>query len=88
MVCYFYILTYHTVCYKSTTKGATCGAGTAYPSGAPEFTSVFIGLFVARFLVFCVVFCLFFCCFSFGHCVFFPSSITASDYPIDIFQLF
>ena len=25
-------------CNKSNTKGATSGAGTAYPSGAPEFT--------------------------------------------------
>ena len=31
----FFILTYRLVC---TTKGATCGAGTAYPSGAPKFT--------------------------------------------------
>ena len=67
MVCYFYILTYHPVCNRSTTKGATCGAGTAFPSGAPQFTG-FSGLLVARFLVFCVVFCLAFCPFLFGHC--------------------
>jgi len=36
--------------------GATCGAGTAYPSGAPEFTPGFSGVFVARSLVFCEMF--------------------------------
>jgi hypothetical protein len=35
-------------CNKSNTTGATCGAGTAYPSGAPEFTSGFIGVRVTR----------------------------------------
>jgi len=29
--------TYHRVCNESNTTGATCGAGTAYPSGAHEF---------------------------------------------------
>jgi len=30
-------MTYHRVCNKSITTDATCGAGTAYPSGTPEF---------------------------------------------------
>jgi hypothetical protein len=30
-------MTYHRVCNKSNTMGATCGAGTEHPSGAPEF---------------------------------------------------
>jgi len=50
-------MTYHRVCNKSNTTGATCGSGTAYPSEAPEFTPSFSGLRVARSLVFCVVFC-------------------------------
>jgi hypothetical protein len=47
--------------------GATCGAGTAYPS-----------VRVARSLVLCVCFvyhCLSFCPYSFGHCVVCSSSI-------------
>ena len=31
--------------------GVTCGAGTAYPSGAPEFTLVFSAVRVTRSLV-------------------------------------
>ena len=34
-------LTYHGVCNKSNTMGATCGAGTAYSSWTPEFTFFF-----------------------------------------------
>ena len=30
-------MTYHRVCNKSNTTGATCRAGTTYPSEAPEF---------------------------------------------------
>ena len=30
-------ITYHRVCNQINTTGVTCGAGTAYPSGAPEF---------------------------------------------------
>jgi hypothetical protein len=37
--------------------GATCGTGTAYPSGVPEFTPIFSGVCIARYLVFCVMFC-------------------------------
>ena len=52
--------------------GATCGAGTAYLSGAPKFTPVFqwcsrcsIFSFVDRYL--------FFCLYSFGYCIVCPS---------------
>jgi hypothetical protein len=38
--------------YDSATPDATCGAGTAYPSGARDFTPIFS---VFR-VVFCVVF--------------------------------
>ena len=49
-------ITYHRVCNKSSTTGATCGAETAYHSGAPEFTPGFSWVHVARSLVFCVVY--------------------------------
>jgi hypothetical protein len=66
-------ITYHRVCNKINTTGATSGAGTAYPSGAPEFISVFSGVVrVNRSFVLCVCFvdrCLSFCTFSLGHCV-------------------
>ena len=53
--------------------GATSGAGTAYPSGAPEF----------------IPGCLSFCAFSFGHCVFYSSSIYGFWLPpFGIFKLF
>jgi len=68
----FSITTYHRVCNYSNMTGATCGAGTAYPSGAAKFTAGFSGDPVAESLVFCVLFCrsLFIVCpFSFGHCV-------------------
>ena len=46
--------------------GATCGAGTSFPSEAPQFTPVFSGVYVARSKVFCVMFCrLFFVLLSF-----------------------
>jgi hypothetical protein len=35
------LMTYHQVCNKSDTTGATSRARTAYPSGIPEFTSIF-----------------------------------------------
>jgi hypothetical protein len=44
-------MTYHRVCNKGNTTGATCGAGTAYLSGAPEITPSFLwGLCSPRFL--------------------------------------
>ena len=42
-------------CNKSNTTGATCGAGTAYPSGTPQFTRSFICLRVARSFGYCIV---------------------------------
>ena len=47
---------YHRVYNRSKTTGATCEAGTSYPSRAPESTPVFIGVGVSRPLIFCVVF--------------------------------
>jgi hypothetical protein len=83
-------MTYHRVCNKINTTGATSGAGTAYPSGAPEFISVFSGVVrVNRSLVLCVCFvdrCLSFCTFSLCHCV-----VCSSIYRFwlsDIFKLF
>jgi hypothetical protein len=47
---------YHRVYNRSKTTGATCEAGTSYPSRAPESTPVFIGVGVSRPLIFSVVF--------------------------------
>jgi hypothetical protein len=66
---------YHRFCNM---RGATTGAGIAYPSGAPEFTPGFSGVRVTRSLVLCVCFvdrCLSFCTFSFCYCVVFSSWI-------------
>ena len=50
--------------------------GTAYPSGTPGFTlGFFSGVRVTRSLVSVVDSCLSFSPFSFGHCVFCPSSL-------------
>jgi hypothetical protein len=51
------LICYHRLFNKNNTTGNTCGAGTAYPSGAHEFTPVCSGVRVARYLVFCVKFC-------------------------------
>ena len=63
------IKTIYRICYHiSNTTGATCGAESAYPSGAPEITpSFFGGVRVVYSLVFYVVSCvlLFVCLFSF-----------------------
>jgi hypothetical protein len=70
------LMTYHRVCNKRNTTGATCEAGTAYPSGGPDLLSVLSRVRIVRSLVFCVRFCrsmfvfLFFffwalCCLSF-----------------------
>jgi len=50
----FSFMTYHQVNNKSITTGATCGAGTAYPSSSPP---VFILVRVTPSLVFCLMFC-------------------------------
>jgi hypothetical protein len=39
----FSFVTYHRICRKSITTGATSGAGTAYPSEEPKFSHDFIG---------------------------------------------
>jgi hypothetical protein len=51
------VMTYHPVYDKDNTTGATCGAGTPYPSGTPEYTHCFSGVHVSRSLVFCVMLC-------------------------------
>ena len=82
--------TYHRVCNKRNTTGATCGAGTAYPSGALESPHpVFSGVRVARSLVFCVLFCR--SVFVILFLVIILSVLlrfTASDYLFGIFKLF
>ena len=50
-------MTYHRVCNKSNTTGSTCGAGTAYTSGAPEFTTGYQWGFCFPILSFSGVFC-------------------------------
>jgi uncharacterized membrane protein YbhN (UPF0104 family) len=81
--------TYHRVCNKRNTTGATCGAGTAYPSGALESPHpVFSGVRVARSLVFCVLFCR--SVFVILFLVIILSVLlrfTASDYLFGIFKL-
>ena len=42
---------------KRNTTGATCGAGTAYPSGGPDLLSVLSRVRIVRSLVFCVRLC-------------------------------
>ena len=85
-------MTYHRVCDKRITTGATCGAGTVYPYRAPEFTPCFewgsccsifsflcsvLYIIVRHFVVFLLIIVL---------SVFLQ--FTASDYPFDIFKLF
>jgi hypothetical protein len=61
-------MTYHRVCNKSNTTGATCVAESAYPSGPHEFTpAVLLDL---EFPVWCVVdHCLSLCPFSSCYCI-------------------
>jgi hypothetical protein len=80
-------LTYHRVCDKSSTTGATRGTGTAFPSSEHGLTPFLSGIHVAWSLVFSAMFCksLFF------HLSFVLSVILrfmASDYLYDIFKLF
>jgi len=68
-------MTYHQVYNKSNTTGATCGVGTAYPSGAPELIPGFSGVRVARSLVFsCILY----------HCL----SVSFSFWPLYIISFF
>ena len=64
----FSFMTYHRVCKKSSTKGATCRAGTAFPSRASLFIPGFSGVRVAQYLISVSCF-VDFCPFSFGHCI-------------------
>jgi hypothetical protein len=50
-------MTYHPVYDKDNTTGATCGAGTPYPSNTAEYTHCFSGVHVSRSFAFCVMFC-------------------------------
>ena len=69
-------MTYHRVCNKSKTTGATSGAGTTYPFESREFTPVLGGVCFDQSLVFYVVFCiLLFVRFSFGYCILYISVI-------------
>jgi hypothetical protein len=61
-------------CNKSYTS-ATCGAGTAYPSGASEFSSGFSGVPVARSLVFCAMCCRLFPPIYLSAILFYPKKI-------------
>ena len=61
-------MTYHRIYNKNNTMGATCWAGTVYPSGTPEFTPDFSGVCLSvLFLLTIVLYVLWF---------------TASDYPL------
>ena len=55
------------ICYKkSNTTGATCGAGSAYPSGAPDITPSFWWSSCCLFFSFqCCVMCSIVCLFVF-----------------------
>jgi len=50
-------ITYHRVCNKSNTTGATLGAGTVYSSQHLSSPTVFSWVLVARYLVFYEMFC-------------------------------
>ena len=76
---------------NSDTTRVTCETGTANPSRAPEITPVFTGVRVARSLVFYIKFidtCLSFFPFSFGDCIFWPSSINGVWLPLCYLQPF
>ena len=83
---------YHRVCNKINTTRVTCGAGTAYPSGAPAFTPGFSGVLVTRSLVVLFIFLqIVVCPFVFFLLVIVLSFLvrfTLSDYPLSIFNLF
>ena len=68
-------MTYHRVCYKSTTTGSGVGTETAYPSGATEFTPDFSWVRVVQSLVFCVVLCRL---LSFFFCFWLPPLVSSN----------
>ena len=71
----------------SNTTGATCGAGSTYPSGASEFTPSFWWGSCCLFFSFCVVSCvLLFVLFRFSHGVVSLFSIYEFDCPSGIFR--
>ena len=75
-------MTCHPLCIKSSTTGATCGAGNAYPRFFPEDCLV-------RSLVICVVICRsWFVFFHFAIVLSVLIRFTAFDYPFGIFKLF
>jgi hypothetical protein len=59
------LMTYHRVCNKRNTTGATCEGGTANPSGAPSSSPVFSFLCNVLYIVVCP--------FSFCNCAVCPS---------------
>ena len=63
--------TYHIVCNKSNTTGATDGTGTVCPSGEPEFTPGFHWSLRCPIINFCVVFVD--RCLCFGQSIVCPS---------------
>ena len=88
LLAFNHILTYQPL-QNYNTAGATCGAGTAYPSEAPEFTLGFSVVHVTRSLVLSV--CFVNCCFPFEHFLLaivfsFLLRYTDSDYPFGIFK--
>lgn len=64
--------------------GATCEAGSSYPSGAPEITPISGGVRVAQSLVFYVVLCVH---FFFNHGVVSLFSSYAFKYSFSIYCL-
>ena len=81
------LITYHCICNMSNTTGATCGAGTSYPSGAHEFPPVLSGVRDAGSLNLCVVLCRSLFVLFLLAIVLFVLCITDSDYLFGIFKL-
>ena len=83
-------MTYHWICNKINTMGATSRAETVYPSVAPEFTPVLTGVRVTVDLVLCVFFvdrCLSFCTFLLAIVLSVPLRFTDSDYSFSVCTL-
>jgi hypothetical protein len=69
-------MTYHRICNKNNTTGATSGEGTAYIFRAPELISGLSGVRLAQSYAWCFTdHCLSPLPFSFGHRTFCPFSI-------------
>ena len=85
--CYLPNYTIYRICYhKRNTTGATCGAGSAYPSGAPVITpSFWWGSCCLFFSFLCCVMCTIVCLFVFfifSHGVVSLFSIYEFDCPL------